>query len=617
MAAGRIEDWQDDPTKAAKYVLDLERQATNRNNLAKLFLRLYWQRPYFSSAYSRDTPQYQLAAYEELLENASFGLTREVVDAAASRLNQPVQARVEPVGAEDRIQIACKKLGYLVDGVVENTELHDLADQSYVDACTAGIGGVKWWVDGGKEIRCAKTDPLLTFWPEGTNEPDEIAVSQAVDRRRLMAELGGAMADRVKNLPTWHPPTIIGVDVGAALRPDTVRVDEVWSKKIGNKNGRYARMAGGPNGLLISDGNKVSDEWKYERLPVNLVRWQREFRGYGGLPLARIIYPYHVKTQELVAQWCRILEGCVPRMLEHEETEQDAYNPTPYHKVKWSGPVEPKLIGGNHVPDDILEAIEAWRQRAFAEGGVNPQSATGSKSAGVNSAVGQRTEQAIADVRFSTQQRGREKFFTDCARSIIMLAADTYTDSNPARIKAPGTKLLQSIPWSVIDLREDQYTVFMGVTSGLSLTVAGRVEELVELRDSGAPISVGQFLKHVNLADTRSLADRLTAAEDLADVQISAALDGLPTEEDPAVLKPTLIPPSSLQDIETLITNGTQAYERAKADQVKPKENLETLRRLLKLAAAKRPPAPPAPAAAGAPPAGAAPPPASGGPAPM
>ncbi len=612
MAAGRIgdADWTEDPRKAAKYVLDLERQATNRNNRAKLFLRLYWQLPYFSTSYSRDTPQYQLAAFEELLENASFGLTREVVDAAASRLNQPVQARVEPMGADDRIQVACKKLGYLVDGVVEATELHEIADQAYIDACTAGIGGVKWWVDKGKEIRCAKVDPLLTFWPEGTNDPDEIAVSCAVDRRRLMAEVEGKQADQIKNLPAWHPPTVLGVDVGANLRPDTVRVDEVWSKKLGNTKGKYARMAGGPNGILVKE-----DDWDYERLPVNLVRWQREFRGFGGLPLARVIYPYHVKTQELVAQWCRILEGCVPRFLEHEETTQDEYAPQAFQKVKWSGQVEPKLVGGNHVPDDILEAIEAWRQRAFAEGGVNPQAATGSKSAGVNSAVGQRTEQAIADVRFSTQQRGREKFFTDCARSIIMLAADTYTDSNPARIRAPGTKLLQSIPWSVIDLKEDQYSVFMGVTSGLSLTMAGRREELVELRDSGVPLSSGRFLKHMDLADTRALADRLTAAEDLADTQISAALDGVMNEQT-GKLEPTLIPPSSIQDIETLITNGTQAYERAKADGVKPPQNLETLRRLLKLAAAKRPPAPPAPAA-GPPGPGAAPPPAMGGPAPM
>lgn len=615
MPAGAIQDWRDDPRKAARYVQDLERQASNRNGLAKLYLRMYWQRPYFSTAHLRDSIQYQLAAWDELLETLAFGLTREVVDAAASRLNQPVQARVEPVGADDRIQIACKKLGFLVDGVVEATELHDLADQAYIDACTAGIGGVKWWVDQGKEIRCAKVDPLLTFWPEGTNDPDDIAVSSAIDRRRLMAEIGGKEADRIKNLPAWQAPTVIGVDVGANLRPDTVRVDEVWSKKMGGKNGRYARMVGGPDGILVSGKGEISDEWAYERLPVNLVRWQREFRGYGGLPLARVIAPYHRRTERLWEQWSAILDGCVPRQLEHEDSTMDEFAPLQLQKVKWSGPVEPKILGGNHVPDNIPEAIEALRMRAFAEGGVNPQSATGSKSTGVNSAVGQRTEQAIADVRFSTQQRGREKFFTDCARSIIMFGADTYSDSNPARVKAPGTKLLQSIPWSAIDLREDQYTVFMGVTSGLSMTVAGRREDLVELRDSGVPLTAGRFLKHLDLADTRSLADRLTAAEDLADVQISAALDGVMNEKT-GKMEPTLIPPSSMQDIETLITNGTQAYERAKADGVKPKENIELLRRLLKLAAAKRPPAPPAPAAPAST-GGAAPTPAAGAPAPM
>jgi hypothetical protein len=614
--------WTADPSRAAKHVQDLQRQATNRNNRAKLYLRLYWQLPYFSAAYDRDSRQYQLAAFEELIEGASFGLTREVIDAAASRLAQPVQARVEPVGSDARVSVACKKLGYLVDGIVEATDLHDIADRAYIDACTAGIGAVLWMVDNGKAIICERVDPMLTFWPEGTNEPDEIAVSMAYDKRRLQDE-NPKHADKIEDLAQWAPPTILGVDTAPGMKADTVRVDQIWSKRRGDKNGRYVRIAGGngPN-VLLSDGKSEggNDEWEYERLPVNILRWQREFRGFGGMPLARIIAPYHVRTQRLWEQWSNILDACVPQLLEHEDTDSDDLTDQAFGRRKWSGAVEPKILGGNHVPPNIPDSIEALRMRAFAEGGVNPQSATGSKSAGVNSAVGQRQEQAIADVRFSQQQRARERFFTDCARSIIMLGETTYSDDNPAKIRAPGSKMLQAIPWSSIDLREDQYTVFMGVTSGLSLTFAGRLEEMVELRDAGAPISQAQFMKHMQLADTRSLTDRLTGGEDLAETQISAALDGIPHPENPKVLLPTLIPPSPMQDIETLITSATQAYQRAKADGNVPAENLEVLRRLIKLAEARRPmPAPPAPAAAGPvpPPAGAAPPIPAGGPAPM
>lgn len=612
MASSReSEHWTSDPKQAARYVQDLERQATNRNNLAKLYLRLYWQRPYFSTAWDKDSPKYQLAAYEELIEGAAFGLTREVIDAAASRLAQPIQARVEPLGADNRVQVACKKLGFLVDGIVESVGLHEIGDQVYIDAATAGIGAVKWWVDNGKTIRCSKVDPLLTFWPEGTHEPDEIAVSTAVDKRRLADESESSLRDKIMNLPLWSPPTIIGVTVSSNLRPETVRVDEIWSKKIGETNGKYVRTGGGPGAGCVL----LVDDWKYQRLPVNVQRWQREFRGFGGFPLARVIAPYHVRTERLWQQWSNILDSCVPQYLEHEDTDTDDATDLVLQRRKWSGTMKPEIVGGNHVPPNIPDAIEAIRMRAFAEGGVNPQSATGSKSAGVNSAVGQREEQAIADVRMSTQQRSRETWFTDCARSIIMLAADTYTKDNPARIKAPGTTLLQSIPWEHINIEEDQYTVFMGVASGLSLTLPGRMEEMIEMRDAGAPISVGQFMRNLKLADTRSLTERITGAEDLAEKQISACLEGVGE-----LNKPVLIPPSPIQDIEVLITNSTQAYERAKADGNKPKENVELLRRLIKLAEGRRPPMPaqPAPAAAGGEPAGAAPPPlAAGSPAPM
>ena len=571
-------EWTSDPQSLAGVVDSAKRENSARVLLDKCLLRLYYQRPV--SAVPDPMRPYQELSTFETLQQLGFNLTREVIDAAAALICQPMRAVVQPVGSDYDLFRSCEVLTKLVDGIFDASDFMSVATQAFIDGSITTVGAVKWFVDPNtKEIQCERIDPLSVLWHYDEGARPAHLYLETPAAKSLLREMYPAKAGAIETQGAWKVPTIVGVEAPGVRGTDTVRVVEAWKRKISDSPGRHTITCGD---VVLCD-----EPWDYDFFPVVCYRSAPDFRGFGGVPMARQIAPYHIWSNTLVRLVNDSLKGAVPWLLIHEDDNVDNVSDMPYQKIVWSGPREPVIQKQNPVSDQVIAQIKELRERAFGEVGVNINAAGGSRPTGLNSAPSQREWMDIVNVRMRRQQQQWERFWNESSRCVVALASDAYR-SKAARVAAPGSKFLEEVKWPR-DIKEDQYRMVFALASGLSLTTSGRMEQLGELRDRGA-IDEGDYLEKLGLPDVQQLADRVNAPRKLVEKQISAALN-----------EGTFIMPSALQasSLDALVTIGTQEYQAAMEAGRVPPENIEVLRRLIKAADARRkglaspPPLPP------------------------
>jgi hypothetical protein len=571
--------WFDDATQLESTITTLRQEHAASRNLDKTLLRLYYQRP-VSATNDPTRPYAEISTYETI-QQLGFGLTREVVDASCAQTCIPLRANVEARGGDFKTDKLCKDLGRLVDGIVDATEFGTaIAPRCYKDGEITTAGWVEWFVNEQTgEIDCNRKNPLNVYshYDEG-DEPANLYTVDAVPRHVLKARFPEKAAE-ISQLPAYKVPSIVGVTSPGARGGDSVRVNTARRIRLGNTNGKYTITSGD---LVLSES-----DWAYDFHTLVPFIWDDDHEGIGGVSLARVIAPYHVWSNLLVRTVYDSLMGAVPSVLAHVDSLVDQFSDLPFQKQFWDGPYKPEIYTPNPVSPQVLEQIDRLRDRAHAEGGVNIHAAQGTRPQGLNSAPAQREWVDIGSIRGRQQQRTWERAHRLSAKAIVGLASSAYRNKAMA-MRAPGTNELLEIKFPK-DLKESQYQITFPLSSGLSQTVSGRLEQSETLKNLGV-IDVRDVARNVAgvVPDIERLADRANAPRDLAEQMVDRALsDGVFTM------------PSAIQGdqgLDELIKIASEEYQRAQMSNRYPPENVEQLRRLIRAAQARRPkPAPPAP----------------------
>ncbi len=576
--------WLEDPALLGKLAEETEQRHASRTTEAKTYLRHYYDRPVVDVDYTRP---YRETAVFQALKNASGGnLTREVVDAAVAMVCREMSAEVTPKGATHELREGCKELGRLIEGVFDNCEFLDVSTRCMTDAMTADVGPcVGTIVDG--EITFERVNPLEYFWVEdGTGTPRTQMTVRPVSRDFLMSKYPG-QRQAIKDLPAFTPRSVTGVDPPGAYGRDeknTVKVVEAWCTALSDSEaGRHTVVAGGAGPVVLH-----SETWTHPTSPLFRFIWKPDFRGYGGVSLARIISRYDNANRRLLRMVYASLAGAVPMIIEQADSEISGFSDIEFTRVKYEGPVPPDIKVPQVVSKEVLDQIDKNYSRAYAEGGVNEHMASGSAPARYTSAVAQREFVDIANTRLIDAQKRWQQGWKDAAKVVALLSQQ----ARKTHVKVRGAKYYESATWP--KLPQDKYKVSFGLASGLSLTPAGRLQELQDLKDAEV-IDTSDVIRNQNLPDTRAIADRVSAPRDLVMRQVSLALD-----------KGIFSMPSAMQGPEglsSLVKIGGESYAQALNEGTYPRANMETLRRLIKAAEARLapPPAPPAPVMPAAP----------------
>jgi hypothetical protein len=599
-----LDSWIKNPKLLDSVAEDLQRDHAPRFVESRAYLRLYWDRQAGSSG--RDTNWTRRArdiALYNSFKKQTANLTREVIDAAAAVVCREMRAEVLPMGADFKLQQGCKQASYLIEGVADNSDFLSVATRAFRDGATADIGPVKGFVDPEtNQIRIQRINPLdLTWVDDGTDNPRTFIESTAVSRDYLMDRYP-KYRQQIKDAPPWYPNSVPGVDLPGKRDSNTVKVNDAWCAAVGESKGRHCIALGGMPDVIFED-----DPWDHDITPVFSFKWQDDFRGYGGVSLARIVAPFDIANKRIDQMIAAALAGAVPMMIHQEDEDEPVISDIEYQRIPYKT-FKPEIIVPKVVSGDLIAQKTENRSRAFAEGGVNQYMAQGNSPSRIESGAAQREFVDIANTRLMLAQKQWERFYVHFARVVVMLAQQ----ARKMHVKVQGVSYYKAMTFPT--LRKDSYKVNFGLASGLGLTHSGKMKDLQELSALMPNIlDEAQVARSLKMPDYRDASERANAPRDLIMSQIARALDdGI------------FSMPSAMQDLEALVLLGSQEYQRAQMQGTYPPGNVECLRRLIKAAQAKmpKPAAPVAPAAPtpipvtvvpgaappGAPPAPAAPP---------
>ena len=555
--------------------------------LARVLMRLYWNRPLSSRSLPAVTADVDLerfaAASNRIANQLGFNLIRDLVDGMAARICRQMACKVITVGGDSTLQQQSARMSRLMDGLNAENNTREVLETMLIDACTCrGFGAGKVYFDEvSEEIKFERIDPMGVFFrfSEGP-KPRNLWVQSTVPREYLL-DTYKSKADELSRVSTERRPIIVGVEPSGANTEDTVFVNERWKLACGEEKGRWIMTCG----QIVLE----NEPYPYDFHQVILLRAFPEFTGAGGVSLARLGAPYHRWLNQLVHIAHDSFRGNIPRVVRHVGTTINGggVSDVPFAETVWEGTQKPDILPGNVVSDQLLNFLPTLRQQAHIDTGVNENMASGLKPTGINSGAALREFTQFADARMNGPNERYAQAWSDVGKAFIGIAGEHYKNKSVV-VRAPGSAMLQEIKWADVDLKKNKYRLQFEVTSGLSATVPGKMQDVADLQDLGLvdAIEAAEMLKG-SVPDIAAVAERLTAPRRLAQKMIEDALDGI-VQQPSALYGPDCL--------NAILLQGSQQLAKATVDGNHSLEQMECLRLLLKATRRKmQPPVPPIP----------------------
>lgn len=573
--------WLEDPRQLDNVIESVKGEGTSDRYLSRFYAQLRYARPVNvapTTGLTNAAPAF-LDGFLSVVKQVGYNQFMEVSDACTAKICQPLRPRVKPTAAKPDIARMCTLLNRLQDGVLDTCDFLAEATQAWEDSYCFPCGFVLFEIEPSvREIRCHRIDPISVFWSrhEG-RDPIHLYIQEAVSREVLLERYPHAK-NEIERAPRWTPEHILGVDPPSSGDPDTVCLNRAWRRKFGDEPGRHVVSV---NKATLNGGGE-GESWGYDFFPGVPFRNRWDHKGFGGIPMGRYIAPHHMAINRLARIAEDSFKGAVPLLMAHKDSKKDSMSDVPYQVFKWDGAIPPQVVPTNPVSEQVLRRIDYHDAKAYAIAGVNKALAAGQKPAGINSGVALREFIDLADARMNEYQKHWEAAWRQAGHIIVAFA----NELKKVRVRSASdanAELMEEIDVRAIKLDRNDYRISYGLTSALSKSVTGLLADLQDFKDLG-------FVDQVDMAeaigdkvpDLQAVMDRVTAARRLAAKMVQTALEKgeIPT------------PPSAMQGqqgLDAIVLLGQQAWSQAmiNPERYSP-ENLEALRRLMKIAQAKK-----------------------------
>jgi hypothetical protein len=450
-------------------------------------------------------------------DRLTYNIIQSACDTVHQKIakNKPKPTFLTKGGDRAKKQMA-KKLEKFVLGQFYGAGVYEKAPDIFLDALIFGTGLPKLYRIG-KEIYFDRTfveEIKVADYEAIHGDPRSLYQVKAMPRE-VVAGLWPGFAQQIKNAKRVEG----GVMTHASLT-DLIYVVEAWHlpSKKDKSDGKHVICI--ENQTLRMEGY----EKNYFPFPGPM-RWKKPRLGWFGEGLADELTgdQYEINKTLLVIQ--RAFHLFVPKLvlkngskivktsINNEvggiiETEDDA-------PQLWApAPIAPELF--QHLKDTI--------DRAYAKTGVSMTAAQSRKPAGLDSGKALREFNDIESERYVLVCQAYEQFFMEIARQMIDLAKEIAEEFPDYSVKVKSKSFVETIKWSEIDLKEDEYELQIFPTSMLSETPSGRLSDVQELMQAGF-IDKANGLRLMDFPDLESYMSMANAAIEDIEGMIDRMLD--------------------------------------------------------------------------------------------
>lgn len=443
-------------------------------------------------------------------ERLSRNIVQSVIDTATARIgeNKPRPYYLTSGGTYKQ-QRKAKRLNWFSEGLFYEQKVYRKGSDAQRDAEIFGDGflycyenelgrvayervlGAELWVDEMEAIydnprqmhrvRLVDRHKLCGTWP------DKRDIIMNADRASTQAMGAPAnMADMLVVRESWH------------LRS---------SPKA--KDGKHCVSI---NGHLLEP---LSD-WNHDFFPFARFRWTPMPAGYWSQGLAKQLAPKQIEINrilytiqrsfELAATYKVFLEDGSKIVTEHINNDLGVI-------IKYRG-TPPQWFVPQVVPPEYYQQLATLVASCYEDVGINIQSATGTKPAGLNSGEAQRVYRDTVNERSKTQEGLNEEGYMDASRIGMALAHGIAERDGHYEVEAPAKGSLRVTRMTADELDSEGWDSQCFPTSSLPKDPSGRLQTIQEYIQAGF-MTPRQGRRALDFPDLEAIESLANAEEDL------------------------------------------------------------------------------------------------------
>jgi len=448
----------------------------------------------------------------------TYNLVKSCIDTAASKIakNRP-KAQFLTSGGDYTLKEKAKKLSKFVEGIFYGCDYYVHASKAFIDGCVFGTGVIKFFVEEG-QIKCERVIPEEIKVDDNDaiyGKPKSLYQVKQVSRETL-AEL--------------YPDAQFEIMAASSSTPDTSTVDlikvvEAWHL---GKNGSHA--------ITIENKTLFSEKYDKDYYPFVFFRWSDRLTGFYGAGLSEEL----VGTQLEINRTLRNIQlaqklVAIPRVAVESNSKVAVSQLTSDvgSVFKYQGGTRAPVF---HTPTgmnpEVYNHLKWLIQSGYEKTGVSQLAATSKKPAGLDSGVALREFSDIETERFMLTGLKYEAMAMQASKIAVDMAKDLYISDPKLKVTVPGKNFIDTIKWSDVNMKDDQYVMKVFPTGLLPSAPAGRIQKVQELIQAGW-LSKEKALELLDFPDLEAFIDLETANNNLVEKNVAKMLetgDYLPPE---------------------------------------------------------------------------------------
>jgi hypothetical protein len=526
-------------------------------------------------------------AYASRSYRFTLNVVESCVDTAAARIakSRPLPEIVTDNGTFQQQKKARNLTKYLT-GMINALEMHEKAQQCFIDACIFGTGALKLFIEDGQI--CSQRvliDDIVVDEEEGRDGFRSITQmhQRAHMNRDVLMELYPEHAEHIRTAASNLPG-----EKFSPISEDLVMITESWHLPSieGADDGKHV--------ICISNCTLFAEKWEHRWFPFAFIRWKPRPLGFYGMGLAEQLGPIQIEINKI----CQRIQESIDQVARPTVFISSGQNIIAQHiasipgaVVKVNGPPAQAVMFSNPPAQapEVYQWLENLYNKAYAITGISQMSAQSQKPAGLNSGAALRTFEDIESGRFELTSQRFDDFFVDACEIILALSKQLYESGGVVKAKVVDKKFLETIDWKDAELDPDLFEMQMYSISSLPNSPAGRMQTITEYMQAGF-LDKTKALQLLRFPDLDEEIDLQTASLENAKMVVDKIRwDGKYTV------------PTTLMNLPACMQLAHNSYLEATMSDT-PEEHLEMLVNFIadcqaEMAKANPPPPPAAPAA--------------------
>lgn len=425
-----------------------------------------------------ENPRQHLGEWDGYVLN--YSIVRALRDAVRARLaTRRTKVRAQTAGARYLVRERARLLTKQLKGIFGRSNIYLKNHQIFNDVCDYGIGYAKPYEVSG-QIRIDRVHPRSVVMDEpDSGVPSEWYHFMDVPKRQLSAQYPELEAE------IWRS-TIMDLERNTSAR------DELDTDWVTVAEGWYCPQdAEGRHIIVVSEMALVDDDWKSISPGVVPNRFFEPAEGFVGDSLPDIVGSIQEHITYLLGRIQDQMDigGTLKLLVDAgSDVDVEVLSNELIQVIKHNGTrgVPIQLVPIPAIDPVYFQELDRAKGEAYSLVGMSELWASSEKPAGLNSGKAISEMDDITSARFLDIAQCLDYWYVELGRACKALAS-----SIPGfQISVNGV----SIPWSEIELSEDEYDLSIAPVSMLPDTAPGTIQKILDDAQTDANIAADQLV---------------------------------------------------------------------------------------------------------------------------